>query len=543
MKKVLFLTYFLIVRHFLPAQDFTAMDSLRGGWHAGRSSFDLLHYHLKLKVIPETRFIQGSNRWTCKALASSGFLQVDLHPDLEITGIESSGGAAKWSRSGSSVRVDLPFRMLPGKTFWIEIRYKGQPAVAQNPPWEGGFVWSADEEGKPWIGVACEGDGASLWYPAKDHPADEADSALLEYEVPQPLVAVGNGRFLGMEPYGDSTAVYRYRLSYPVNHYNITFNAGNFRSWTDSMKLPESGELLPMSFYVLPEKYEEAKQHWAKEAKKAIRGLSELFGDYPFVRDGYRLVHTPYLGMEHQSCISYGDEFLNNAYGFDFIIVHETAHEWWGNQLSSDDHADFWLHESFATYAEALLVEKWLGKEKALQYLAEQKEKIKNRSPMAGKRGVYFNNWKDSDVYYKGSWMLHSMRYELNNDSLWFDFLKKIGRETGFKPLSAEEFINLCSRKLGKDFRAFLQFYTQSTRIPCLQYSFNKALQQFEFQWVWPPEGFPYSVPVLADGNLIRLQPDLSASLYKPARAGEAIRISAADQLFLYRLQEQDRRK
>lgn len=542
MKKVLILTCFLISAINGKAQNFTALDSLRGGWHAGRSCFDLLHYHLKVKVFPESRSIKGSNRWTCRGLQASAKVQVDLHPDLVITEIISSGGAARWTRTGSSVQVDLPFRIEAEKNFWLEIRYQGQPPAALNPPWEGGFVWSADERGKPWIGVACEGDGASIWYPAKDHPTDEADSVLLEYEVPQSIMAVGNGRFLGMEKSGDSTAIYRYRVSYPINHYNLTLNAGDFRVWSDSLRLPEGGKILQMSFYALPENQEKARRHWGREAKKALLGLSELFGDYPFCRDGYRLVQTPYLGMEHQSCISYGDQFHNNAYDFDFIVAHETAHEWWGNQLSSDDHADFWLHEAFATYAEALLVEKWQGKEKSLQYLMEQKKKIKNRSPMAGPRGVYFNDWKDSDVYYKGTWMLHSMRYALNNDSLWFSFLKTIGKENGFRPVSAETFTTLLTKKLRMDFAPFVQYFTQSLNWPCLEYFLNQTKSQFEFHWVWPPEGFPYAAPVRADGKLLRLNADHSEVIYKPENAAAGSRILPEETLFLYRLQERKRK-
>jgi aminopeptidase N len=536
MKKLLFL--FLISGFTAGAQEFTAFDSLRGGWHEGRSSFDLLHYHLKLKVNPEAQFIEGSNRWLCRGLSESDWLQVDLQAAFRILAINTSGGRAVWSRQGSSVRVNLPFHIKKNEDFWIEIQYSGQPHPALNPPWDGGFVWSKDENGKPWVGVACEGDGASMWFPSKDHPADEPDSALLEYEVPQTVMAVGNGRFLGKEQFGDSTACYRYRVSYPINHYNITLNIADYKSWPDTMLLPGSGEILQMNFHALPEDYSKAKTQWA-QAKKVIRTLSELFGDYPFARDGYRLVQTPYLGMEHQSCISYGDQFRDNAYGFDFILMHETAHEWWGNYISADDHADLWLHESFATYSEALLVEKWKGKQDAYRYLADQKKKIRNRSEMAGKRGVYFNDWKDSDIYYKGSWMLHSMRYAVGDDKRWFDALRSTKSIIGMRPLSADTFAARFSALLSTDFRPFVKQFTQSMQWPKLEFSLQKekGKEQLSVKWNNAVEGFQYAVPIHFDGRTERILMKNGGFVSENPGLLKASKVEAADLLFLYKLQ------
>lgn len=536
MKKLLFL--FLISGFAARAQDFTVFDSLRGGWHEGRNSFDLLHYHLRLKVNPDSRFISGSNRWTCRGIKESDWLQVDLQQIFQIQSILTSGGKATWSRKGSSVRVELPFRMEKDADFWIEIQYSGHPHPALNPPWDGGFVWSKDEAGKHWIGVACEGDGASIWFPSKDHPADEPDSVLLEYEVPKSLIAVGNGCFINKSLSGDSTAIFRYKVSYPINHYNITLNIGDYCSWTDTMLLPESRELLQMRYFALPEDSGKARLQWA-QSKKVIRTLSELFGDYPFVRDGYRLVQAPYLGMEHQSCIAYGDKFRNNDFGFDFILMHETAHEWWGNRISADDHADLWLHESFATYAEALLVEKWFGRESSIRYLIEQKKKIRNRSEIAGRRGVYFNSWKDSDMYYKGSWMLHSMRYAMGDDKRWFAALHDIGKEIGLKPLAADSFVARFSGKLGRDFAPFVKQFTHSVNWPKLSFALQKEKNKewLSFRWDNVKDGFRYAVPVNFDGRVERI--DLKNGEYSTGNPQmmKALKAEAADQLFLYKLQ------
>jgi len=538
MKKLFILLVFLSFFSGIKAQDFTALDSLRGGWHSYRSCFDLLHYHLKLKVDPVTQFISGSNRWTCRGLEEANTIQADLDRALNIVSITTSGGPAKWTRKGSSILVDLPFRIKPGNDFWMEIRYDGQPHMALNPPWDGGFVWSKDENGKPWIGVACEGSGASLWYPAKDHPADEADSALLEFEVPSDLMAVGNGQFLGSQKSGDTSTVFRYRVTYPINHYNITFNVANYKSWQDTLRLPESGEILAMSFFALSQDYDKARKQWS-QAKPVIRSLSQSYGDYPFRRDGYKVVQTPYLGMEHQSCIAYGSQFEDNDFGFDFILMHETAHEWWGNRTSADDHADLWLHESFATYAEAIYIEKMKGKNEAIRYLQEQKKKIRNRSPMAGQRGVYFNDWKDSDIYYKGTWMLHSMRYAVGNDKRWFAALHDIGDEIGLKPVSADTFSVRFSKLLKKDIRPMVQQFTRFLTWPCLEYSYklDKNKEIFNFRWVSSSEGFGYAAPVVIDGNTERIDPGTGMATYENKRPLPVLKIDASDAQYLFKIQ------
>jgi len=541
MKKNLCSLIFLLTSILANAQNFTAMDSLRGGWHEFRSCFDLQHYHLKLKVDPKTRFISGSNRWTCRGISASQIIQVDLDAELNITSIISSSGPATYKRKGSSVLVDLPFKIQKDSDFWIEIQYNGHPRLALNPPWDGGFVWSRDQNDKPWIGVACEGDGASLWFPSKDHPADEPDSALLEYEVPDNLIAVGNGRFLGKKKAGDSSSVYKYGVSYPINHYNITFNAADYQSWSDTMRLPESRSILPMTFYALRQDFQKAKIQWA-QSKKIIRVLSESFGDYPFVKDGYKVVQTPYLGMEHQSCIAYGDQFQNNFYGFDFILLHETAHEWWGNRTSADDHADLWIHEALATYSEAVYLEKLGGgKKEAIRYLLDQRKKIKNRTAIAGQRGVYFNEWKDSDMYYKGSWMLHSMRYAVGNDKIWFKALHDIGNEIGFKPISADTFSAKLSKLLKVNIQPLVNHYTQFLTWPALEYHnyLEKGKEMFSFKWVSSAEGFDYSAPVVMDGRTERINPSSTGMKFELKLP--VMKIEPSEELYLFKMQYKKR--
>ena len=532
---ILLLLYFFCISITLPAQKYTALDSLRGSYHGNRSCYDLNHYHLRLTIDPVTRFISGSNRLTSMGLTESRTMQVDLDPAFDIDKIETSLGSAKWNRSGSSVTVTLTSKIKPGIVFWVEVFYHGHPHIAANPPWDGGFVWASDKEGFPWVGVSCEGQGASLWFPSKDHPADEPDSAFLQYEVPKNLVAVGNGQFLGKKSVSDSTSQFSFKVSYPVNHYNITFNAGAYQTWTDTITLAESGSVMKMDFFALREDLEKAKMQW-KQSHKVLKVLGELFGDYPFQRDGYKLVQTPYRGMEHQSCIAYGEKFVDNAFGFDYIIMHETGHEWWGNKISANDHADLWIHESFTTYAEALFVEKLQGFEKSLAYLLEHKKKIKNKSNIQGERDLYFNDWKDSDMYYKGCWMLHSLRYIVNNDTLWFASLKAIAKESGFKPISGDQLIERLGKQLKINLVPFFAQFLNSTTWPVLEYKseISEGKTILSYQWNCSRKDFEYPAPIQVNGNALRLE---ATSEWKNQEFSEPINsIEAVEKKFLYKI-------
>jgi len=507
--KSLAIVYFnFFVFGHVHGQKFTSLDSLRGAYHPNRSSYDLLHYHLKIKVEPATRYISGSNKLTCKGLSESRMLQIDLAETFDIDVIKSSKGDSRWKRYGNSVVVTLPGSFKSEEIFWIQVFYKGHPHVAANAPWEGGFVWEKDKDGIPWIGVACEGDGASLWFPSKDHPLDEPDSVFLQYEIPRNLIAVGNGQFVKKESVTDSTNLYSFKVSYPINHYNITFNAGSFQTWTDTMQLPESRKVLKMSFFALAEDLAKAKAQWL-QSKMVIRTLSQLFGDYPFIKDGYKLVQTPYRGMEHQSCIAYGDNFKNNAFGFDFILMHETGHEWWGNRTSANDHAELWIHESFCTYSEALFLERTQNMEQAIKYLLSQKKKIKNKSIIEGERDVYFNDWLDSDKYYKGSWMLHGLRQVVDNDEFWFSWLKSFGAKFGLKPISTQDIIEYASSYFKKNLAPFFKQYLFRTEIPLLVVKLKKEGEKTLLQYKWDCKevDFEYPAEILINNKRTKIYP------------------------------------
>lgn len=492
----------------LKSQSFTEEDYRRGSYQAQRQCYDLTHYRLQLKIDPITRYISGNNRLSFYTLEDMKTLQIDLDPGFQIEKIISSNGNVRWKQLGSAVIVNLPVELKKWQNSWIQVHYSGHPHIANNPPWDGGFVWHRDSEGQPWIGVSCEGQGASLWFPSKDHPQDEPDSALLQFEVPKNLVAVSNGQFVDKKLITDSTVQFTYRVTYPINHYNISVNVAQYVSWSDTMKLPNSGEVLKMKFHVLPEFEEKARTQF-KQSKTVIRVLSQLFGDYPFVRDGYQLIQTPYLGMEHQSGIAYGSMFQNNPFGFDFILMHETGHEWWGNQTSASDHGSLWIHEAFCTYSEALFVEKTADMETSYRYLLEQKKKIKNKSPMQGPLGVYFNAWKDSDIYYKGTWMLHSLRYVIDNDSLWYSWFKSFGPAFAFKAISTEDVLATANRFFNMDLSSFLNQFLKHAEWPILEMKREKlnGENQLSFRWNCAEKQFEYPIEILIDSKPIRIKP------------------------------------
>jgi aminopeptidase N len=527
--------WFLVLGQIGFCQPFTALDSLRGAYGPGRDCYDLLHYHLHLKVEPETRFLSGWNKLSTKALSNFRLLQIDLSEEFEIDSIESGQGLVKWKRMGKALKLQFREEIKKGQLMWVKVHYHGHPHVATNPPWEGGFVWQKDKDGFPWIGVACEGEGASLWFPSKDHPADEPDSALLEFEVPKNLVVVSNGQLLGKAFSSDSTAWYRFRVSYPINHYNITFNAGAFHSWEEAMDL-QDGKSLKMSFFAPNYEWEAAKKQFS-QARKVIQVLGELFGPYPFPNDGYKVVRTPYKGMEHQSCIAHGDPLQDNGFGFDFILMHETGHEWWGNRTSASDHADMWIHESFCTYTEALFVEKIQGRTKAEEYLLSQKKKIKNKSPIQGPKGVYFNQWKDSDMYYKGSWMLHSLRYVIDNDSLWFAWLRSFEEKLGFKPISSGQVVEYANSFFQRPLEAFFAQYLQNTQWPGLEWKQEKGESGWQlFFRRQTIDGFDYPMPLRIDGKREKVLAGKEWTPW-PGIISEA-KVEPMESLFLYKVKE-----
>jgi len=486
---------FLLAAILLPfsalAQDFTLADTLRGELSAIRSCFDVTYYDLQLTVDVESRSIEGVNHIHFRNEADFDSIQIDLFANMEIDSIRFQDQNLDFTRLFDAVFVSFPNGMAKGNEGQISVYYHGQPVTAKKAPWDGGFVWSKDSAGNPWIGVACEGTGASLWWPNKDHLSDEPDSMRISCTVPSGLMCVSNGNLesrnlkeIGME--------WVWKVSYPINNYNVTLNIADYAHF-DETYINASGDSLALDYYVLKENLEKAKEQF-KQVHDMMDCFEDAFGPYPFYQDGYALVETPYAGMEHQSAIAYGNKYMKGYWGrhpgdmdFDYIIIHETGHEWWGNSVSMKDVADMWIHESFCTYSEAVYVECTYGYQKMLDYLWYQRNFINNGSPIYGKYGLNHEG-NGGDMYYKGSWMIHTFRNALNNDSLFRSILKGIAQEFKYKTVDGYEIIDYINTRAKYNYAPLFEQYLKFADVPVLEYRWDK--KNLELRWRAEAKGF-----------------------------------------------------
>jgi aminopeptidase N len=463
----------LLLGQYLNAQ-FTLADSLRGQLRPERSCYDVKFYDLNLDLNFKTKHIKGYNTIIYKVVRGFNMLQIDLFSNMKIDSIIHQGSSVKFYRRHNAVFVDLEQMQEEDIIDSIRVYYQGIPKIAINAPWDGGFTWTKDKNGKDWLGVSCEGIGASLWWPNKDHLSDEPDSMRINCTVPSDLTCVSNGNLRSKTKKGEKTS-FDWFVSYPINNYNVTLNVADYVHFSDTFISPTDGSKLAMDYYVLPYNLTAAKKQF-KEAHEVLRIFEKYLDKYPFWNDGYALVETPYLGMEHQSCIAYGNQFMPGYLGRhpigmpeDFIILHETGHEWWGNSVSCVDHGEMWIHETFCTYMEAVFMEEKYGKDAAEKYLKYHNLYIANNQPILGPKDVNYDN-HDSDMYYKGSSMLHTLRTSIGNDKLWWDILKTFYQRYKIKPAVTEDFINLVNEKTGFDYTYFFNQYLKNPELPILHY-------------------------------------------------------------------------
>jgi len=438
-----------------------------------RTCYDVHYYDFSLSVDADKKKLDGLVQ--IHAIAQTDFdkLQLDLDPNFTITKLidQKTQTPLKYNRTERAVYIETTHKK--GDAFVLEIAYNGKPIEAKKAPWKGGFVWEKDKDKNPWLGVACETDGASLWWPLKDHTSDEADSVRLHYTVPKELVAVGNGQ-LESEVVSGDLKTYNWFVSYPINSYNVTIYVGKFRHFNEKYK-GINGDILELDYYVLASHYLLAKRHF-EQVVPILTAYEELFGEYPWYRDGFKLVESPYAGMEHQSAIAYGNGY-ENGYGSktDYIILHETAHEWWGNSISVKDLADVWIQEGFATYSEALYAEKTGNKADYDNTLYWQRIMIKNKYPLIGEKDRRcFHFRKNSDVYGKGSWILHTLRGQIENDSLFFDIMKSFYGTYKYQIVESKDFTDMVNEKTGADYGWFFNQYLSSNFVPELDYTFTE---------------------------------------------------------------------
>lgn len=488
---------------------YTRADTLQGALNPYRRCYDVGFYHLQISLKPSKKSIAGTVRCDFRWLGGSDTLQIDLAEPLKLTSVEVDGKPMGFQRIRGTRAILVPLRgasaswQLGSLHTWRAV-YEGVPRSAPRPPWDGGLVWSHTPEGQPWIGVACQGLGASLWWPLKDHLSDEPDSALLTFCVPPPLRVVANGRLITTEAQGKDTC-FTYRVSHPINTYNITFYAApGYVVYEDTFH-SVSGKVIPMRFALLPAN---ASQHTylSSHSRRVLRALEHYLGPFPPQEDGFALVESPYYGMEHQSAIAYGNQFRTDPlWGFDYIILHETGHEWWGNHITASDNADLWIQEGFCTYMESLYLEYYHGYETAKRYLAQQRLYIQNRLTVQAPYGTNAHEL-NNDMYFKGAWILHTLRSRINNDSLWFACLRAIQDSFSFQTITAQELIAFMSRRLGEDLRPFFRAYLYYLRPPVVSYKVEQDGDKSYLVARWMSEEKEFQGPVefLAGGQRLR---------------------------------------
>ena len=491
MKKIGLLITFICSFFQLTAQDFGRADSLRGFLFPERNCYDVTYYHLSLKLDPKEKFIKGFTEIHFDAVKDFNVFQIDLFKELKINRIEFENHDLSFSRGFNAVFVNFTRNIIQGENTSIKVYYEGNPRVAVNPPWDGGFSWEKDENGSDWIGVSCQGLGASSWWPNKDHQSDEPDSMLISCQVPAGLKCVANGnlRFHDLRKSTMYYNTYHWFVSNPINNYDVSLNIGDYTHFSDVYIT--GNDTLDLDFYVLRYNEEKARKQF-QEVKPMLSCYENFFGLYPFWNDGYALVETPYLGMEHQSAIAYGNGYLPGYKGntnfiagldFDYIIVHETGHEWWGNSITANDIADMWIQESFCTYSEVLFVECMYGHEAMIKYVKNQMRMVRNDKPIVGIPHVHQKG--SSDMYHKGSAVLHTIRNLIENDSLWYDLMLSMTDHFKHQTIDGIDVLNYINEKSGYDFDYLYEQYLYSADLPQFQYKILSKKDKTYLQYRW----------------------------------------------------------
>ena len=490
---------------------FTRQDTLRGSITPERAWWDLKFYHLDIKVNPSDSTIFGTNTVVYRVLKSAELMQIDLQEPLNILKAVQNGKELVFNREGNVYWIRMADLQEPGKTYSLILSYGGKPKISLRPPWEGGITWRRDKNNLPFVASTCQGDGASLWWPCKDHMYDEPDSMLISVNVPSNVMDVSNGRLRSILKLKNKTTTYNWFVANPINNYGVNINIADYAHFSEVFK-GEKGNL-DCNYYVLKENLEKAKMQF-KQAPMMLAAFEHWFGPYPFYEDGYKLVEVPYLGMEHQSSVTYGNGFKNGYHGidlsstgwgdkFDFIIVHESGHEWFANNITYEDIADMWVHESFINYSECLYVEYYFGKEAGAEYVLGCRQNIRNDRPITG---IYDVNYSGSgDMYYKGGSMLHSLRQIVGDDEKWRDILRGLNRDFYHKVVKGSQIENYLSEKTGLNLKPFFDQYLRDIRIPVFEYYIKDT--KLTFRWNNCVAGFNMPLKIFVSGTEKRIIP------------------------------------
>jgi len=478
-----------------PQRPATRADVLRGEYGRYRANNDLLFYHLDIRVDPEKKFISGRNTIRFRMLKDDTRVQIDLAPNLNVDRILLGTSTLKYERELSAVFVDFPEMLKTGRVVTIDFYYSGVP---QETGRFGGMTFKKDSSGHHWINTACEESGASVWWPNKDQWRDEVERMELSVSIPNGLTDASNGKFVGKTDLGDGYTRWDWLIQYPINSYGVSLNIGNYAYFTDSFRG------MPLDFYALPENLEKARRQFA-QAKSMLEAFDHYFGEYPFKKDGYKLIEVPYSGMEHQSAVTYGNHFANGylerdwtgvgiSLKFDFIIIHESAHEWFGNSVSAADVSDMWIHEGWATYMECLYVEHVFGYEDALRYINGYKGKVQNRTPIIADRGVH--RTPPQDMYFKGALFLHTLRNVVNDDTRWWKLLHDFYQRFKYQNIMTEDVVRFFNEKTGMDLTPLFDQYLRQAAIPTLELKFDEEDHSVSYRWNADSKGFAMPVRV-----------------------------------------------
>jgi aminopeptidase N len=469
---------------------------LRGAWGPYRANNDLLSYNLHVRVDPAVESIAGDNQIHFRMLVPGRRIQIDLYPDLKIEKITMDGQTLKYTRKDGAVFIDFPEQLNAGDDYTIDFFYSGSPKAVGR---FGGITFGKDPAGNPWIVTSCEDDGSSIWWPSKDQWRDEPqDGMLIEADVPDGLTDVSNGKFVSEKRMGDGYTRWTWHVHYPINSYDVSLNIGKYDHFS-----AHDGDV-PMDFYALPADLAKAKKQFV-QARGLIDAMQHYFGQYPFIKDGYKLIQVPYTGMEHQSAVTYGNHFENGYYGrdwtgvgisprFDFIIIHESGHEWMGNSITARDVSDMWIHEGWDTYAEGLYVEYRWGKADGLKYVNGYKTKVKNQAPIITPHGIF--DQPNEDQYFKGALFLNTLRSVIDNDPKWFQLIHDYYQTFKYKTIMTEDVVWFFNQHSGMNLTPEFNQYLRHAAIPTLQLRFDPAVHRVSYRWKVDVDEFRMPVKV-----------------------------------------------
>jgi aminopeptidase N len=520
MKKILYLTLVLLgCTQLSNAQllsgktKFSRADSLRGTLSPLRACYDINYYHLDVKIDIDQKFISGTNEFQFKATQDFSKLQFDLFENLRVEKVVYKNKNVPFKRESNAVFVDFQQTIPKGSKDSFTVFYSGNPIIAKTPPWDGGFIFSKDKSGNPWVSVACQGLGASSWWPNKDHQSDEVDSILISISVPKGLQEVSNGRLRSTEARPDGYTKYNWFVGNPINNYNVTFYIGKYAHWTDEYA-GEKGKL-SIDYWALKEDSTKARPHWDADVKPMLKSFEHWFGPYPFYEDGYKLVQAPHLGMEHQSAVAYGNLFKMGYLGrdlsgtgwglkFDFITIHESGHEWFGNNITTKDIADMWVHEGFTNYSEALFTESTQGKEAGSAYVIGVRKNIANDVPVIGAYNV--NHEGSGDMYPKGANLVHLIRQLINDDEKFRAILRGLNKTFYHQTVTTQQVEQYIMKQSGLKLEKVFDQYLRTTLVPVLEYKIEN--DKLSYRWTSCVKGFDMPLKVtLKDQSFSSIYP------------------------------------